>query len=878
MQIITTHLNADFDCLASMLSAKKLYPEAKLVFSGSLEKNLKDFLEFSDYSFGFEKLKNIEFQDIDLLILVDTMQKSRIGPFSDVLDKPGLQIHIYDHHPSREKDINGTFELIRETGATTTMFVEILKEREIPITPEEATIMALGIYEDTGSLTFSSTKPEDLKAASYLLSKGANLNTVSDFISKELTGEQVTLLNDLIQNCERYTINGVEIVITTSSYERYIGDLAVLVHKLKDMENLNVLFALVRMGNGVHMVARSRIEAVDVSDIASEFGGGGHPTAASASIKGMALYQAEEKLIAVLKKKIHFITMAGDIMTSPIKMVSCDSTIKEAEEIMTRYNMNALPVIREEKPIGIITRQTVEKAIFHKFTNERATEFMLSEFYQAFPDTPFHEIEEWIIDRLQKLVPVVDEKSGRLLGGITRGQIMQVLHDDLLKKPAMLDKRDIPQRYSHTKNLRGLIKERLPERIKGIFQKAGEVADREELSVYAAGGLVRDLLLRVENFDVDIVVEGNGIEFARKLAKELSGRMKSHEKFATAVVVLPDGFKIDVASARLEYYEYPSAPPVVEFASIKNDLLRRDFTINALAMKLNGRDAYTLIDFFGGQRDLKDRVLRVLHNLSFVEDPTRVFRAIRFEQRYNLTIGKQTMVLMENAIKKNLYSRLASKRLFLELHHMLSDRYPLKMVRRMGQLDVLRFIHPKIVYTAVENALFKNIVDVIAWFELSFLNLEVDKWYVYYLGMISGLDNQEADELADALLLSEKLRKRIREDREKIRRVLPQLANRTDFRPSELYNLLSGLSVESLLYMMSKLKNKESSRQVSFYLTQLRSIDIEVSGDDLKEMGLKPGPEFKKVFDTLRELKLNGKLKDKEAEMRYIRKNFVHAT
>lgn len=878
MQIVTTHLNADFDCLASMLSAKKLYPEAKLVFSGSLEKNLRDFLKYSNYSFGFEKLKNINLQDITLLVLVDTMQKGRIGPFSKIVNKSGMDIHIYDHHPSREKDIKGSQEFIKERGSTITIFVEILKEKGISISSEEATIMALGIYEDTGSLTFSSTTPEDLEAASYLLSKGANLNTVSDFISRELTGDQVSLLNDLIQNCEKYNINGVEIDITTASSESYIGDLAVLAHKLKDMENLNVLFTLARMGNRIHMIARSRIEAVDVSEITSEFGGGGHPTAASASIKGMTLVQSKEKLLNILKERIHLVKLAEDIMTSPIKTIEIDSTIKEAEEIMTRYNMNALPIIDNEEPIGIITRQTVEKAIFHKFENEKVTEFMLSEFYKAYPDTPFHEIEEWVIGRLQKLVPVVDKNNGHLIGGITRGLVMQVLHDDLLKKPSILERDKVSERYSHTKNLKGLIRERLPERIRKIFKKAGEVADREGISVYTAGGFVRDLLMRVENFDIDLVVEGDGISFAHQLAKGLSGRVRSHKKFATAVIVLPDNFKIDIASARLEYYEYPSAPPIVEFGSIKNDLLRRDFTINALAIKLNGKDPYTLIDFFGGQRDLKDRVLRVLHNLSFVEDPTRVLRAIRFEQRFNLTIGKHTMVLIENAIKKDLYGRLAGKRLYVELLHMLNDRYPLKMVRRMSQLDVLRFIHPKIKFTDEKNALFKNIVDVLAWFELSFLDLKVDNWYVYFLGLINNLTMREIEELTRTFLLSERLKKRLKEDRRSIRGVLSILRNKRDFKNSELYNLFHSLSIEPLLYIMSETKGTKSSRFLSLYLTKLRNIKIKISGGDLIKLGLEPGSEFKNILDCVRDLKINGELKTKRDEIKYVKKTFVHPT
>ena len=193
MDIITTHLNADFDALASMVAAKKYYPDAVLVFPGSQEKNVREFLSTSHITLELKKIKDLNFQDITRLILVDVKSPDRIGKFSEILNKAGLVIHIYDHHPFSEKDIRGQKEIIETAGATTTIFTEMLRNDKILISPVEATILMLGIYEETGSLIFPSTTVRDITAAAYLLKKGANLNIVSSFITKALNPEELDL-------------------------------------------------------------------------------------------------------------------------------------------------------------------------------------------------------------------------------------------------------------------------------------------------------------------------------------------------------------------------------------------------------------------------------------------------------------------------------------------------------------------------------------------------------------------------------------------------------------------------------------------------------------------------------------------------------------
>ncbi len=259
-EVITTHVNADFDALSSMLAAKKLYPEAELVFPGSQEKGIKNFfLHSASYVFNFLRLKEIEFKNIKRLIIVDTRQRGRIGKFSEIIGKKGLEIYIYDHHPGSEDDIKGDLEVVKRVGANTTIMVQLLRQKGIKVSPDEATIMCLGIHEDTGSFTFSSTTSEDYEAAAWLASQGADHNLISNMLSREFTVEQISLLNELIESAKKYKIDGVDVVISKIIRDEYIGDFAVLVHRFMEMDNIGVLFALAQMEDRIYLVARSRI-------------------------------------------------------------------------------------------------------------------------------------------------------------------------------------------------------------------------------------------------------------------------------------------------------------------------------------------------------------------------------------------------------------------------------------------------------------------------------------------------------------------------------------------------------------------------------------------------------------------------------------------
>jgi len=873
MEIITTHVNADFDALASMIAAKKLYPDAVLAFSGSQEKGLRDFfVQSTIYVFEIKRLKSIDIERIRHLILVDTRQRSRIGKFAEIIGKADLDIHIYDHHPHSSDDISGSLEVIRQVGSTSTIFAQILKERGIEITPDEATVMALGVYEDTGSLTFSSTTVDDYMAAAYLLSKGADLNIVSDMIIKEFTAEDISLLNDIIQSATIHTINSVDFVITKASIGKYREDFAWLVHKLRDLKNINILFALARMGDRVHLVCRSRVNDVNVGEIATEFGGGGHSTAASASIKDLTMIQVEEKLLSILRNKIGIQRYAKDIMAFPVKVMESTESLRKAGELLTRYNINVLPVVKTSKLVGLISRQIIEKASFHGLQDLPTEEYMSRDFSVVSPDTPFSVVRKLIIRNNQRFLPVVE--NAKIVGAITRTEVLRVMQTDLLKKPAFPGIPNDNAQPVRMKSIIRLMEERLDRRILEILKGLGKKAEDLHYNVYIVGGAVRDIILRRENLDVDVVTEGDGIELARQFSKDRSCKVISHKKFGTATIIFPDNFKIDIATARLEYYESPAALPTVELSSIRQDLYRRDFTMNTLAIRLNPERFGELIDFFGAQKDIKDKLIRVIHNLSFVEDPTRIFRAIRFEQRFGFRTGKHTASLIKNAVKMNFIDNLDGRRFFSELTLIFQEEEPLSVIDRLAQFDILRFIHPKIRLNEKTRKVLGNIKKIISWFDLLFLGEKYEKWTVYFFGLIGFLSKQEVVEVCQRLSLTVINQHKIVEAIQQAKTVLEKFHKRDEREMSKIYNILKPLTTETLLYAMARTEMDDAKRAMSLYVTQLKRTEVILKGEDLKNLGIAPGRIFKIIFNHLLEARLDGMVETREDEIELVKENY----
>ncbi|MBE9547135.1 MAG: CCA tRNA nucleotidyltransferase [Proteobacteria bacterium] len=259
------------------------------------------------------------------------------------------------------------------------------------------------------------------------------------------------------------------------------------------------------------------------------------------------------------------------------------------------------------------------------------------------------------------------------------------------------------------KNIKGILVQKLPENITGLLESAGRCAEGMGFRAFVVGGMVRDLILNHENFDIDLVIEGEGIRFAGELAREHNADVRYYKKFGTAVLTFSDGFKLDVATARTETYEHPAALPKVLPGSIRDDMYRRDFTINTLAISLNPGHFGELMDFYNAERDIKRKLIKVLHDLSFIDDPTRVFRAVRFEQRFGFKTVRSTEKLIKDTVTMNVFAELAGYRISTELKLILQERNPLPVLKRLEELGVLELIHPK----AVRNKELKRLLDKI---------------------------------------------------------------------------------------------------------------------------------------------------------------------
>jgi tRNA nucleotidyltransferase (CCA-adding enzyme) len=872
MDIITSHINADFDALASAIAAKKLYPDAVIVFPGSLEKNVRDFVD-SFHPVGIKKIKDIRMDKVGRLIIVDTKHADRIGRFRELLSRKDIKIHIYDHHPINKEDIRGELEVIEHMGSVSAIFTDIIQKKNIPLTPMEATVLCLGIYEETGFLSYSSTTPKDLLAAAYLLKKGANLNIVSNFLKVGLSTEEFKLMNDIAQSLREIVVHGVRIKIGKGSMEGF-GDVAHLAHKIMEMEDMDAIVLMIGMADKILMVARSKVPELDASLVMSEFGGGGHATAASATIKEMPFEVVEEKLVEDLKRHVRPTKLAKDVMTSPVVVIRNSSSVREAENMMTRYGVNVLPVVKRDKYLGTLTREAVEKALFHGFGKSPCEDFTTTDVITAVPETPVSEIDAVMIEQNQRFVPVIE--AGRVIGAITRTDILRSIYEDFLRKSRVSSREAIGEAAPLGRNISGILKEKLPGELYGFLTNAGEVADKLGFGAYLVGGCVRDMLRGEENLDIDIVIEGDGIAFARKIGCSINARVTSHQRFGTAHLMLPhdsplkvQGSKIDIATARTEYYESPAALPKVETSSIKKDLYRRDFTINTLAVKLNKRDFGLLIDFFGAHRDIKDKAIRALHNLSFIEDPTRAFRAVRFAERFGFRITKHTENLIKSAIRMNIFERLSGSRIHDELELIFQEINPIKTLKRLGDYELLKVINQSLVFSQALEELLQSAHDTISWFELSFLKEKYDRGMIYMMALLHGLNKEDRMSALNRLNLSQKMKEKISRGFQAAEDIIKRL------RPEDnvgIYRMLKDRDIETVLFAMAAAREAAKKKAISHFLLELRRIRPILKGHDLKNLGIPPGPAYSEILNKALDEKLMNRLSTKEEEIAFVKK------
>ncbi|MEN3043244.1 MAG: CBS domain-containing protein [Fervidobacterium sp.] len=874
MKVITCHSNPDFDGFASCVALKKVYPNYEIVIAGNPVQNLKEFLRFYEDYFPFlteNELKEVN-EDIDEIIIVDTPGLERIGEEIKNKLSPDTKITIIDHHPdirNSDNEDSRSKKILKLTGAATTIIVNMLKEKGVKLSKEEATLLGIAIYEDTGSFLYSSTTIEDLEAVMYLFNNGLQLNTVSEYIKFDLTIDQKIILNNLLQNARNYNIENYQITISVDETEKFVGGLSVIVSKFWYAHNVETFISIVRMGKKIFIVGRTKSPDIDLAGLMNEFGGGGHRQAASATVNMASVEEVEHKVLQLIPKYLSVGLKAKDIMSSPVRTAFSTETIEQVNKIMEITGHSGIPVVEGNKLVGIVTKKAVDKALNHGLGKRPIKSIMTSKLITAKVDTPVTQLRRLMVENDIGRIPILDENN-ILVGIVTRSDIIR--------------SQNIAQSSSFTKeirsapsfkNLSSLINKRLQKRVVNLLRLIGFYGSETNSPVYVVGGFVRDLLLNIENYDIDIVVEGNGIEFAKYVATQLNAIVVPYEKFFTATIVFKDDFKIDIATARTEYYESPGELPQVDISTIRKDLYRRDFTINAMAIKLNPQEFGVLYDFFNCQRDLEQGVIRVLHNLSFIEDPTRMIRAVRFEQRYGFHMEEHTLYLLKKNLEENYLERVSGSRIRQEIEKILEEKNPLNAIKRMAELGMIKHIFPKTYYTTVMEEKLERLFAFIPFLRNKFNNF--NHFYAISTILLEYYDKTSLENMRLKYGYPKKFIESLKFTENMILPVKSMIENK--FQLSEIYKVL-GKANPYVYAHISAYLTTQGQDYLKYYIDAVQNIKLEkISGKKLMEKyQIKSGPILNTILEEVFCRKLDDNNLDEEEFLdtlvvKYINKN-----
>jgi tRNA nucleotidyltransferase (CCA-adding enzyme) len=842
VDVIATHANTDFDALGSLLAARRLYPGSVAVVSGPLNGNVRAFVRLHADELDLREPGRLDLAAITRLVVVETVQAARLGELERVARDPSVEVAVFDHHPAEPPEWAPAANVVlTEDGALATTLAGILAEREIQPTPLEATALALGIHEDTGSLTYASATLRDAEALAWCLRHGARQELVAEYLHAPLAPRERALLDALLAAAEPHEAAGHELLLSAVEWPSYVDGVSNLAHKVVDLTDARAVVCLVEMEGRVVCVVRARVAELDAARIAGALGGGGHAQAASASFHG-PLAEARERVLAALPGAARRTPTAGEIMSRPARFVSPDETIAKAMVFCQRHRQSGVQVGSPGGLAGVVTREDLDKAVGHGLGHAPVKSVMSADVTVCDETTPLAELQRLVAASPVGRLPVV--RDGEVVGVVTRGDVLEALGEQ------------VPAGAPEPEGLAGRLL--ALDGFTQLFEAVQEVSVPFD-GVYLVGGAVRDVLMAEPTFDVDVAVEGDGVAFGPALARALGGRAVPHEKFGTAIVVYGEGRRVDVATARTEFYDAPGALPHVEQATIRQDLFRRDFTINAMAASLRGDDFGRLVDPFGGRGDLDAGVVRVLHNLSFIDDPTRIFRAVRYESRYGFRMDGHTTALARACLEMGLVGELSSARLRDELQLLLGEERVGDSVLRLAELGIDRAIHPHLsadeeavrLIEAVDALRLEWAPDTPAWrLRLAVLarRLPPDELYGWFERL--KLRRRDADRIADAVAVAPRLLERLAEA----------------YEPAEIRALLAPHDPDGALLALA-LAGGAARERLLRYLGELRAVRLEITGEDLAELGLRESPRVGAILDEVLRRKVNGQLGGRDAEL-----------
>ncbi|MBW4509481.1 MAG: CBS domain-containing protein [Scytonematopsis contorta HA4267-MV1] len=894
MDLILCHTTADFDALGAAVGLTRLKPGSKIVLSGGAHPPVRDFLALHRDEYSLIERRSVNPNKIRSLTVVDAQQRDRLGKAAEWFDLPHLQeIIIYDHHLEKNSDIPATHVHTASVGAATTLIVEELQKQHITLSVAESTVMALGIHVDTGSLTFDLSTARDALALAWLMQQGASLPVINQYLDPGLSPQLQQLLKQALENLQYLYVSGYTFAWVILKTDDFVPGLSNLASQLVSLSEIDALLLANEIQSEnektrLTIIGRSQIKNVNLNELFQPFGGGGHSQAASLSLRGVNSQEILEQLVGKLKKQIPHPLTARDLMSSPVRSIRPETTIDEAQRILLRYGHSGLCVVDAQGQLnGIISRRDLDIALHHGFSHAPVKGYMTTNLKTITADTTMPQIETLMVAYDIGRLPVLE--NNHLVGIVTRTDILRELHQEEMRGKSKEETSGIRENIRHPTLAE--LQARLAPTLWKLLTQASQAAEKRGWNLYVVGGAVRDLLMASDDVkslmiqDIDLVVDGfatsadvgAGVELAKEIQKiHPSSRLEIHGAFQTAALLWHkdpelDSLWVDIATARTEFYPYPAANPEVEASSIRQDLYRRDFTINAMALRLTSPRAGELLDFFNGLLDLRAKKIRVLHANSFIEDPTRIYRGVRFAVRFGFEIEQQTEEYIRYAINSGVYDRTAQEnnrtpalqtRLKAELKYILQTPYWKEALKLLEKLGALKCVHHSL---KLDDELLRQL----RLLELCLRrfdpqqNLNIIHWQMRLDTIIAHLAPEYRGKVARNLQLPEDSIARL-ENLVDSTRVIESLTNCQY--PSQVVQLLKQYDLPTLILIA--IQQKRVIRQkIWHYFTILRHVQPILNGNDLKKMGYKPSPNFKKMLDDLLAATLDGNLKNRyEAE------------
>ncbi|WP_392482526.1 CBS domain-containing protein [Nostoc sp. C110] len=895
MDLILCHTTADFDALGAAVGLTRLLPGSKIVLTGGSHPPVRDFLALHRDEYPLIERRSVNPEKIRSLTVVDTQQRDRLGKAAEWLDLPHLgEIIVYDHHLGQESDIPATRSHISSVGAATTLIVEQLQQQEISLTSAEATVMALGIHVDTGSLTFDQSTPRDALALAWLMQQGASLSVISTYRDPGLSLQLQQLLTESLENLEYLCLRGYTIAWVILKTDAFVPGLSSLASELVELTEIDAIllaneYPLSENDSRLTIIGRSQIPKTNLNLLFQLFGGGGHSQAASLNLRGVDSQAILKQLLDGVKAQIPHPLTARDLMSSPVRTILPETTIAEAQRILLRYGHSGLSVVDTQgQLVGIISRRDLDIALHHGFSHSPVKGYMTRNLKTITPDTTLPQIEALMVTYDIGRLPVLENEQ--LVGLVTRTDVLRELHQERDEDGEGGEEKFKIQNSKFKIPLSTELQNRLAPQLWQLLTTASQEAEKRGWHLYLVGGAVRDLLLAEATSDtlmikdIDLVVDGfhksadvgAGVELAKALQQLYpAARLEIHGAFQTAALLWHkdpelDSLWVDIATARTEFYPYPAANPEVEASSIRQDLYRRDFTINAIALRLTSPRSGELLDFFGGLLDLQAKQIRVLHPNSFIEDPTRIYRGVRFAVRFGFEIEPQTEEFIRYAINSGVYDRTSQEntktpalqtRLKTELKHILEAPYWKSALQLLHNLGALQCIHPTLTLDAELLRQLRLLERCLRRFDAKQTLIH---WQMRLEALIAHLAPEYRAKVAQNLQLQDDSIVRLKNLVQNFSQVIECLP--TFKHPSQVVQLLRQYDLPMLI-LIALQSPRDIRHQIWEYLTVWANVQPLLNGNDLKKLGYKPGPQYRQILDDVLAATLDGVIKDKtEAE------------